>query len=177
MLKRFLFFAFVFFSLHNATFAQETLTLKLVKDEFCQYVDLNTENIIQLLSANNNDFIQFMEKNQFRKSELGKKNEYIANSTKLNHARLLSKDGQSIHFTFSPIQADQIAHFISDLHQHAKIQKTIKKANKKTFIVQFLHSSLNKTYQIALTEKMETEEYVGRTITVKTLEVNVECRI
>lgn len=177
MLKRFLLLVFGLLSLENATFAQETLTLTLVKDEFCEYVDLNTENIIQLLSAKNNDFIHFMGKNQFRKSELGKKHEYIAPSTKLNHARLLSKDGESIHFTFSPIQADQITHFISDLQQHSKILKTIQKANKKTFIVQFPQFSINKNYQLEITEKIDSEEYVGRTIEVKTLEVNVELRM
>jgi hypothetical protein len=114
-----------------------------------------------------------MEKKGFRKADLGTKNEDMAISTKLNHVRLLSKNAQTLQFTFSPIPCDLVNSFLTDLNSHAKLISSNQKGNKTTLIIEFPTLSPQQ-YQISWEEKKDTEEYVGRTIVVKTLVVEVK---
>jgi hypothetical protein len=165
-----------FFLFHSAfvfsAMAQNELAIDLEKDEFCSYVKLSGKNIEKLILSNDEDFQEFMYKKGFRKAELGKKNEYIAPSTKLNHARLLSKYAQTLQFTFSPIPSDLVKSFLADLNTHAKLISSNQKGNKTTLIIEFPTLSPHQ-HQISLEEKNDTEEYVGRTIVVKNLVVEV----
>jgi len=154
-------------------FSQKELALNLVNDEYCSYVQLSCQNIQTLLAANDTDFKDFMEKNGFRKVELGQKNEYMAVSPKLNHVRLLSKDTQAIRFTFSPLSDDLPKKFLTDINTYARLISSSQKGNKTSITVEFPSPSPNQ-YYIQWEEKKDTEEYVGRTIVVKTLVVEVK---
>ncbi len=165
---------FLFFiSMSLPSFAQNEISLDLQKDEFCSYVNLSTQSIQTLLKASDADFNLFMQKNGFRLAELGKKNEYMATSTKLNHVRLLSKNAQTLQFTFSPIPNDLVKSFLTDLNTHAHLILLNQKGNKTILVIEFPSLSPHQ-YQIQWEEKNDTEEYVGRTIVVKTLVVEVE---
>lgn len=153
--------------------AQKELDIEIEKDEFCSYIKLSSANIEKLISSSDEDFQLFMEKKGFRKAELGKKNEYIASSSKLNHARLLNKELKHLQFTFSPSPSALIPQFLDDLKKHAQVIKTSQKNSKTTLIVKFPTLSPINQYQIIWEEKTDTEEYVGRTVKVKTLQVEV----
>lgn len=170
-LRKIYFFLFYFALVFSAN-AQKELAISLEKDEFCSYVQLSSQNIQELLLSNEVDYKDFMEKKGFRKAELGTKNEYMAISTKLNHVRLLSKNAQTLQFTFSPIPSNLVNSFLTDLNSHAKLISSNQKGNKTTLIVEFPTLSRHQ-HQISWEEKNDTEEYVGRTILVKTLVVEV----
>jgi hypothetical protein len=176
MLVRFLFLGLFTICVPAPSYSQELLKLNLIKDEFCQYVDLNTENIIQLLATSDDEFVHFMQENHFRKAELGRNNEFIAPSTKLNHARLLFKKNHEIVFTFSPETQNLVHNFLTDLKTHSQLKSNSTKGNVQSLYVKFPQLAVKQNYQITLTEKIDSEEYVGRTIEVKTLIVTIKRR-